>query len=444
MKDHNRVQATSKTVYEDSAKIRNSVFRIDPARDRFNLIVGCTDPNGEIVIENCIIDGGGIFTHPSYHKGRLIIKNCYIKQSPNNGLYADSPTGAISGRQNHGGTTHVRNCYFENNNISHVRLNVGSSVKNTVIRNTDEYPVPHTQDSRRLVNSRGLHTFYGASSEYEHLGQPVAENVHVDVREANTNNPESKGLTASAFRVDTRGKNAPNPVWQVKNSNIRGPISDESRISRSNVGQSPSVSTPSGVPLSDNEALNGNAKAQANLETEPAGLLDASGSPGFFGLDSFGSGGSADIFLPDWGQESAASAEQKQEVTFRGTGEYSVEIDGEITDETPFGSHNQTVSKTDPEISKSLSESDQHDDIKYYGEIESLQTSGDVEVTGAVSGEVSKSMKEIIMDYLREAWGFAMDNWKKFALAWGVAIFGLWIGTNYVGNWVGMKAAKAS
>lgn len=276
MADYNGFRETRKTVYEDNFTIRNSVIDAPPDNsDVGRLILGVTDPNGVGVVENCMIHGGGVYLHPSYHKGTIWFKNCYVRQCPDNGLYADEPAGALAGRSNYGGVIHVRNCYFEDNNISHVRLNAGSSVKDTIIRNTGNVPV-HNNGGH---NSRGLHTFYG-KGDFD-LPPPVAENVHIDTT-------DTSGY-GSAFAVNKQGKNAPNPVWEVRSSELRGNVFDKSRIDRQSVGNNPRPNPPNKVPMTFADALDG----------------DASADPGYVGGSGvMGSGGSAAVFLPPGSSES--------------------------------------------------------------------------------------------------------------------------------------------
>lgn len=273
-------------IYEANATIRNSVFRVDPASKEFNAVVGCTDPNGKIVFENCIIDGGGVFTHPAYHEGELWFKNCYIKRSPNNGLYLDSPTKAPGVTTGKGGTAHIRGCLLEDNNISHARLNIGSTITDTVIRNTGHIPVwdKGQWSDGGVINSRGLHTFYGYG-DFPYDPVVRAERIHVDITADNTNHPPDGPRNYAAFSVKTTGKNGTNPIWEVSDSQIRGPVHAQDRLAGTNVGSSPRQAAPPGVPLTDDDALSGTAAGDTTWT--PDDHLDS-------GSDNGGGGGSGD------------------------------------------------------------------------------------------------------------------------------------------------------
>lgn len=279
MKDINGQKKSSRVaMYDSNWKLRNTVIRFPYRRHNFNVLAGVTDPNGVGVIENCIIDGGGIFVHPAKHAGDLYIKNCWIRRSPNNGLYAE-PTKASGGGTPYspqGGRVHVGNCYFTNNNISHVRINIGGRVQNTVIHNSNQVS-PHFGGKwdNGVINSRGLHTFYGAGSFNEPA--PRAENVHVKVTDSNTSHPDNGGSSASsAFSVPTQGNNGVNPIWQLRSCEIVGDIYDQSRFNGQNIGDSPKTDPPEGVPTTDSQALNGSVRASRGL---PGGELSFGDSP---------------------------------------------------------------------------------------------------------------------------------------------------------------------
>lgn len=312
--------------YADNFRIRNSVLRIDPEADQFNLVTAVEDPDGVGVIENCIIDGGGIFVHPTHHRGELWFKNCYILRSPNNGLYGDSP-----GAPDHatlpglGGTVHVRGCLFEDNNISHARLNTGCSIKDTVIRNTGNVSICWSGQwsDGGVVNSRGLHTFYGAGNHG--LGPVEAERIHVDITDANTNAPPSGPKSQSAFSVSTEGKQATNPMWNVTDSELRGSVYAEDRINRTNVGSNPRSEPPAGVPLQDADALNGSAAA--NPGWDESQHLDASGDSSG-GTDGGGDDSDTGGAEPSGVVFTLSSASDAQNAA------YSFAVDGDVTKQT--------------------------------------------------------------------------------------------------------------
>lgn len=133
---------------------------------------------------------------------------------------------AETARQSGNGEIHVEDCYFKDNNISHVRIDKGY-VKDTVIHNTGNVP-GNFEDK---VNSRGLHQFYDGDATV------TVENVHVDVTSSNTNGG------SSAVNL-----NSPASQWDIRNSEIKGNRADEGNATYTNVGTNPEIKIPDGVP----------------------------------------------------------------------------------------------------------------------------------------------------------------------------------------------------
>lgn len=184
-----------------------------------------TDPNGVGIIENCYMEGAkqnnGIFVHPKHHRGTLIFRNNYVTRWGGDALYAE--TAKPHGQ---GGAIIVSNCYFKDNNISHVRISNGK-VMNTVIHNTGNVP----SNFKDLVNSRGLDNMYAGSATV------TVENCHIDVGSHNTNG------AASAVHIVSEGSH-----WNIKNSQLKGPRGDSGNATYTNVGENPNIHIPDGVP----------------------------------------------------------------------------------------------------------------------------------------------------------------------------------------------------
>jgi hypothetical protein len=253
-------------VYDNNWKFRNSAITGTTQSSYHELVCGVEDPDGVGVIDNVYLNGGGIYVHPTHHFGTLYVKNLYVTQAKNNALYSDETTADTASHWGNpgGGTVHVGNCYFVDNNISHVRLNAGSSVQNTVIHNTNNVP-----DHPNGLNSRGLHTFYGYGSEWGY-DTVEAKNLHVKVTDGNTNG------AASAFDVHDRGHYTENPVWNIRDSEIVGPKRDMVNYNPTNVGSNPTLTVPSGVPTSPQEATSGNNDGSPGL---PGGDFGADYTP---------------------------------------------------------------------------------------------------------------------------------------------------------------------
>lgn len=276
------------TVYDDEFKVRNCSITKSPS-DEHNIHVGVTDPDGYGVIDYCYIEGGGIYVHPNYHAGTLYVKNAYICRAADNALYADEPYAPYEEHplEPSGGTIHIGNCYFRDNNISHVRINAGCGVQNTVVENTGNVPV-HSNGGH---NSRGLHTFYGYDHDREWT-DVEADNLDVEITDAN-----SGDAIASAFNVDDQGHYDENPAWYISDSDIVGDIYGDTTYNPDNVGSNPDTSVPSGVPTSASEARSGTNDGEPGLDGGPIGSGDNySTSDDGGGGGGGGGGGTIDTF----------------------------------------------------------------------------------------------------------------------------------------------------
>lgn len=92
-------------------------------------------------VETDPADGGCFFarSYGDYHKGNLIIQNAYVANFPDNGCYT-SDVARRHGPDN-AGEVHVKGSYFENNNVSAVRLgSTDSTVTDTSIVNVGPIP----------------------------------------------------------------------------------------------------------------------------------------------------------------------------------------------------------------------------------------------------------------------------------------------------------------
>ncbi|WP_121744863.1 hypothetical protein [Natronorubrum halophilum] len=96
---------------------------------------GIVEPDGTGLIENFHVPDGsmgygretGAWVFPD-HAGDLLFKRCSFKGLADNAIYASGPGG------NGNGSVGVENCYFENNNVSSIRLGTpGSYAKNCTV-----------------------------------------------------------------------------------------------------------------------------------------------------------------------------------------------------------------------------------------------------------------------------------------------------------------------
>ena len=181
---------------------------------------------------NCYFEGNAgnqaLWVRPG-HSGTLVFENCTFKRWGGDALYADEPGKPGAG----GGTVIVQSSAFVNNNISHVRLPVGSSVRNCRVWNTGDVP----PNEMGQTNSRGLHTFYDQRG-----GTVTVTNTHVDVGSHNT------GGAGSAVSNDASGC-----TWSLTNCQIRGAV--RGSVEQSGVGDSPVHEYPAGAPRNASEAV---------------------------------------------------------------------------------------------------------------------------------------------------------------------------------------------
>lgn len=183
------------------------------------------DPDGVGIVENCYFEGekanNGIFVHPDKHEGTLVFRNCYITRFGSDALYAET-----SEPHGQGGQIVVENCYFRDNNIAHVRISKGE-VRGTVVHNTENVPA----NADGVVHSRGLSTQYAGSDTV------LAENVHVEVTDANTNG------ASKAVNIVQEGSD-----WEIRDSEIQGMRDDRGKATYPGTGENPDIRIPEGVP----------------------------------------------------------------------------------------------------------------------------------------------------------------------------------------------------
>lgn len=134
--------------------IRNITLRGEsgPEKTRFRLEA---QSDGRVLIDNLnlpdgVVDGGDSrgFYVPSGHAGVVEIRNCYIANNSNNGIYASSPGKGEDGQ------VVVENCFLHNNNITGIRLGSSDSVARNCLVLNDGAP-PEMSDNPG-VNMRGI------------------------------------------------------------------------------------------------------------------------------------------------------------------------------------------------------------------------------------------------------------------------------------------------
>lgn len=236
--------------------------------DELGIGVAVTDPNGTGVLEhihiksNAMSETPAVWVDPNKHRGHLIMRELNISGHSDNAIYAEAapPHGE-------GGKITIENCYIHNNDRGHIRVSGGTTIRNCHIHNT-------RQDPTHGYVSCGFFTWYPGR------GTVTATDCHVDVTASNTRGG------AKAVRIVNR---SPAPTWNIRNSQIRGPRDDAgNNANYTNVGQSPQIAPPKGVPMSPEEARNGTSSADGTA------LPPTTGDGGGDGGDGDGDGGDGD------------------------------------------------------------------------------------------------------------------------------------------------------
>jgi hypothetical protein len=210
--------------------------------------------SGNGLVENVYLGDGvaydgvrkGAIGVPKSHSGRIEVRNCYIARWTGNALYA--ATAAESGGG--GGSVAVRNSYFRDNTISHVRIAQDDSVlENCVITNTNNVP-QHPWGTRF---SRGLWSLYGDRSQVVDV-----RNCDIDITNQNSN-----GGGEAIVSVISE----PMSQFRLLDSRVRGNMNSLTNIITENLGDTPNVEVPDGVPTSGEAAASGTSDTS---DGEPA------------------------------------------------------------------------------------------------------------------------------------------------------------------------------
>ncbi|MFC6823438.1 twin-arginine translocation signal domain-containing protein [Halopelagius fulvigenes] len=123
------------------------------------------DRSSRGVVENAVAkDGGhqggnaiGIYVGKD-HSGELVLRDCDIRQFPNNGLYASAPGRNEPNFVGKDGPVHVEGGLYKNNNIANIRIgSTNSTVKNARVVADKEPPYPEGSLNVRGIRLRGKH-----------------------------------------------------------------------------------------------------------------------------------------------------------------------------------------------------------------------------------------------------------------------------------------------
>lgn len=123
------------------------------------------DESSRGVVENAVAkDGGhhggnsiGIYVGKG-HSGELVLRNCDIRNFPNNGLYASAPGRNEPNFVGEDGPVHVEGGLYKNNNIANIRIgSTDSTVKNARVVADRVPPYPKGSLNVRGIRLRGKH-----------------------------------------------------------------------------------------------------------------------------------------------------------------------------------------------------------------------------------------------------------------------------------------------
>lgn len=262
-----------------------------------------TDPNGEILIEDCYF-GDGVFPDDGAntslilsdadHAGHMIIRRCYIANWNSSALYIAGSARTDSDGQ--GGTYEVEDCAFHDNNIAGVRVGMdGSVVRNCVFWHEGTAPWNtffQQPEGTKSVAGRAIWSSYGDESHV------------IDVIDCEIDVPEEDLCPPDYGPVDTCYTWAVNSAnndshFYVEGGNLVGGTNDGVTVD-SSVGNNPDLTIPAGVPL--------DAEGAAS-EGEVGSVADGSGSD---------DGGTTDPVSYDTVALTAGSSDVDYQFTFEG------------------------------------------------------------------------------------------------------------------------------
>ncbi|MGA9402066.1 hypothetical protein [Haladaptatus sp.] len=179
---------------------------------------------------------------PASFAGHIDLTGVTMNGWTGNAIYAGGAAKSSGG----GGTLAFDGCLLKNNNISHLRVATdGTTVKNTVIYNTNDVPLHPINGG--VVNSRGVYDGYGTTSDVV-----TFENCDIDCTDADTNGGASALVAAHT-------------TFEVKDSQIKGALIGN--VETTNVGSNPSHEAPKAAPTTAKQAATGSTSSGGSSKT---------------------------------------------------------------------------------------------------------------------------------------------------------------------------------
>jgi hypothetical protein len=226
--------------FGDGWKIQN--VGVEGPTEGTNSVFNLKTDGGSGLVENVYLGDGGSDGQPGIfvkkeHSGSITIRDTYVGNFRDNGIYASTPGKSSGG----GGSVDIESCYGEDNGIAHFRVGgSGSSVSDSVAVTTSQ-----------SKTSRGV----------------WARRDDIDVENTDIS------LTASS--------SATSAIWATGGASVDYRNSDyetvydfgdfEGDVDTSDVGNSPSTSPPSGVPTSAEAAAGGSASSTSSDADDSSG-----------------------------------------------------------------------------------------------------------------------------------------------------------------------------
>jgi hypothetical protein len=190
---------------------------------------------GSGLVENVYLgDGdentsGGIFVKRG-HSGTITIRDCYVANYGDNGIYASAPSQSDGG----GGTTEIENCYGENNGVAHFRIGgEGSYVRDSV-----------AYTNNASTTSRGVW-----------VRRDDADVTNTDIALTDEGSATSAIWASDGASVDYRNSDYTTtyPYGEFQGD-----------VDTTDIGSDPDTNPPSGVPTSAEEAAGGSASSSSS------------------------------------------------------------------------------------------------------------------------------------------------------------------------------------
>ena len=185
-------------------------------------------------------DSGGIFVKKE-HSGTITVRDCYVAEYLDNGIYASAPGQSDGG----GGTTGIENCYGENNGVAHFRVGGEGSYVRDSVAVTDDAPGGYI--------SRGVWA------------------RRDDIEVENTD-------------IKLTGDDATSAIWATGGASVDYRNSDyettypygdfDGDVDTTDIGSDPDTSPPSGVPTSAEEAAGGSASSDSSDDEDESSETD--------------------------------------------------------------------------------------------------------------------------------------------------------------------------